>query len=936
MMRIKLIVLFLFFTSFAFSQTQKIQIKARLYPKKDSLNVIEEIQFYNQSKDTLNTIYLHNWMNSYRDPDTPLSQRLLDDYDRSLYFSKEKDRGHSKILSIINKHSLSKFKIDEKKPDIIKVRLNKALIPGDSVNITATYIIKIPNAKFTKYGKSKNGYHLQFWHLTPAVYDKKWHLQSNYNMDDLYVLPTDYDIKFEIPNTYHLNSAFNQNVQLKDSTKLVHLKGKKRVDSQLEILKESDYKKYTSKNLEIISNLDTQKLDYKIKNSLIKRQVNFIQSFLGVYPHSKILLNKISYKKNPVYGLNQLPKFLIPFQENFEFDIKNFKILTKEFINNTIITEKRNDYWLNDGIQIYLMIKYVEKYYPEIKAIGNISKIWGIKKYHLSEIKFNEKYPFVYQFAMRKNLDQSLITRSDSLSTFNRKIVNKYKAGIGLNYLDNFIENNTIPKSLKKFYNKNLLQKTNTFAFKKEVLKNTNKNLNWFFDTYLKTKKNIDYTIKKVQKRKDSIYVVIKNKTKFKAPVALYGIADKNIIFKKWLENIDSTKTVAVPKLNYKRLSLNYNYLTPEFNQKDNWKNLKHSLLNRPLKLRFMKDIDDPYYNQLFFNFIYNYNYYDGLILGLQLSNNTVFKKKWMYKITPTYGTNSHQITGTLSFQFRNYFSESKTLNQINFGSVFSTFHYAPNLSYSRFSTYSNIELKRKNYRQIGGKNISGRYIFIRKENEPGTPIEEFNNYQVFNIRYSDSKIKAIKENGYLIDFQYANIFSKLSFDYRYRKFTPKKRQYHFRFYAGMFLTNHTTTDFFNYSLNRPSDYLFDYSYLGRSETTGILSQQFIMAEGGFKSFFNNNKANQWLISNNNGIGLWKWIEFYTDFGIFKSKNQNPVFKYDSGIRLNLVNNFLEFYFPLQSSNGFEPNLSDYPERIRFVLTINPSKIYNQLKRGFY
>ncbi len=935
-MRIKLIIIFLFFTSFAFSQTQKIKINARLYPKKDSLNIIEEILFYNYSKDTLNTIYLHNWMNSYKNPNTPLSKRLLDDYDRSLYFSKEKERGHSKILSIIDKHSLSKFKIDENTPDIVKIPLKKPLIPGDSLNLIATYIVKIPNAKFTKYGKSQNGYHLRFWHLTPAVYDKKWHLQSNYNMDDLYILPTDYEITFKIPKEYTIISGFNQNKKLKDSTKIVSLTGKKRVDTEIEILTENNYKNFQTKNLTVLSNLDTKKLDFKIANSLINRQINFIKNYLGDYPHKKILLNNITYKKNPVYGLNQLPKFLNPFQENFEFDIKTFKILTKKFIDNTIITEKRKDYWLNDGLQVYLMLKYVEKYYPEIKAIGNISKIWGIKSYHLSEIKFNEKYPFVYQFAMRKNLDQALNTRSDSLSTFNRKIVNKYKAGIGLNYLDNFIEKNTIPKTLKKFYSNHLLQKTNTTAFKKELLKNTNKNLDWFFETYLKTKKNIDYTIKKVQKTKDSIYVKIKNKTKFDAPIALYGIADKKIIFKKWIENIDTTKTIAIPKLDYNRLSLNYNYLTPEFNQKDNWKNLKPSLLNRPLKLRFMKDIDDPYYNQLFFNFIYDYNYYDGLILGLRLSNNTVFKKKWIYKITPTYGLKSKQITGSFSFGFQNFYPESKFLNQINFGNIFSTFHYAPNLSYTRFSPYFNVELKRKDYRQIGGKNISSRYIFIRKENEPGTPIEEFNNYQVFNIRYSNSNIKAIKEKGYLIDFQYANLFSKLSFDYRYRKFTPKKRQYHFRFYAGMFLTNNTATDFFNFSLNRPSDYLFDYSYLGRSETTGVLSQQFIIAEGGFKSFFNNNKADEWLISNNNGIGIWKWIEFYTDFGVFKSKNQNPVFKYDSGIRLNLVNNFLEFYFPLQSSNGFEPSFSDYPERIRFVLTINPSKIYNRLKRGFY
>lgn len=41
---------------------------------------------------------------------------------------------------------------------------------------------------------------------------------------------------------------------------------------------------------------------------------------------------------------------------------------------------------------------------------------------------------------------------------------------------------------------------------------------------------------------------------------------------------------------------------------------------------------------------------------------------------------------------------------------------------------------------------------------------------------------------------------------------------------------------FFSFALDRPTDYLFDFNYLGRSEDTGLVSQQIIIAEGGFKS----------------------------------------------------------------------------------------------------
>ena len=90
------------------------------------------------------------------------------------------------------------------------------------------------------------------------------------------------------------------------------------------------------------------------------------------------------------------------------------------------------------------------------------------------------------------------------------------------------------------------------------------------------------------------------------------------------------------------------------------------------------------------------------------------------------------------------------------------------------------------------------------------------------------------------------------------------------------------------------------------------------------------------MLSSNNSIGIWRWIEFYGDVGVYKNNGFNPQFKYDSGIRLNFVQNFLEIYFPVQSSNGFELKQGKYFEKIRFVLTLSIGKIYNFVKRGFY
>jgi hypothetical protein len=142
-----------------------------------------------------------------------------------------------------------------------------------------------------------------------------------------------------------------------------------------------------------------------------------------------------------------------------------------------------------------------------------------------------------------------------------------------------------------------------------------------------------------------------------------------------------------------------------------------------------------------------------------------------------------------------------------------------------------------------------------------------------------------------------------------------------------------TDSDFFDFGLDRPKDYMFDYNFYGRSETEGLFSQQFIMAEGGFKSILDTRYANQWMTTLNASFNIWNWIEVYGDAGLLKSKYNNPEFVYDSGIRLNLLPDYFELYFPVQSTNGFELTQRAYPEKIRFVVTISPGTLLNLFKR---
>lgn len=129
---------------------------------------------------------------------------------------------------------------------------------------------------------------------------------------------------------------------------------------------------------------------------------------------------------------------------------------------------------------------------------------------------------------------------------------------------------------------------------------------------------------------------------------------------------------------------------------------------------------------------------------------------------------------------------------------------------------------------------------------------------------------------------------------------------------------------------------MFDYNFYGRSETSGLFSQQIIIAEGGFKSKFVNPYANEWLTSLNVTSSVWKSIQLYGDAGLYKNKGFDPKFVYDSGVQLNLVPGYFELFFPVYSSNGFELGERNYQEKIRFVVTLSPRTLISLFTRKWF
>ena len=905
-----------------------------------TLTVLQEIEFFNQSEDTLTSIVLNDWNNAYSSKTTPLAKRFSDEFYRGFHLAAEKERGntHNLNISTADKSKLS-WERTEKKPDLVVVKLDKKLAPNQKIVLHLTYIVKVPSDKFTHYGyNEKDVLYLKNWFLTPARFENHSFIQyNNLNLDDIANAVSNFDIILRIPKNFELTTDLNEEkTNPIENFSIYKLNGKQRTDFSIFLEPKSSFRSFKNSSVEVLTNLKGYKADEIQKAIAIDNVVTFTNNLIGKSQFEKITVSQADYDRNPFYGLNQMPAFLVPFPDEFLFEIKFLKTYLNNYLKNNLKLDPRKDNWIYDGIQVYTMMKYIEENYPDIDMTGRISSFKIFKGFHLLNLDFNEQFSYLYLLMARKNLDQPLGAPKNTLIKFNEQIASKYRAGLSLIYLDNFLGNGSVPNSIQQFNTLNAEKICGVNDFESIIKSNTDKDIDWFFKTIINSREIIDYKFSNVTKTKDSVSFSLNNRTNIAVPIPIYGIKNDTIVFKKWIEPKLNDSIYTLERNQANKIIINYKNEVPEFNLRNNWKKLEGFYPNnRPIKFAFVKDLEDPYYNQIIYAPILTYNVYDGLSPGMRFHNRAILNRPFVYDINPTYSTKSKMITGSAIFMVNKDYRDSN-LYSVRYSISGNYFHYAPDATYLKINPMVLMQFRNDDYRDNRKQLVLFRQVVINREKSEIVIDSSLQDYSVFDAKYINSRTELTNHISFVGDVQFSGKFGKISTEMQYRKLFEDNRQLNLRMYAGAFTYNKSNSDFYSFALDRPTDYLFDYAYLGRSSETGIVSQEFIMAEGGFKSKLTPSYANQWMATLNGSYSIWNWIEVYGDVGFIKNTHQKEKFLYDSGIRLNLLTDYFELFFPIYSNKGWEISQPNYNEKIRFVVTLNPDKFIQLFTRKWF
>jgi hypothetical protein len=920
----------------AWSQTKYI-FDVALNIEEELLTVSQTIEYTNTSDESLDTLYLYDWANSYQGEPAPLAKHLANEFNRSFYISANSKLGYTQMDTLYTE-GISSWSRLEDQLDIIKINLVNRLDSGEQIKINLNYVVKIPDDKFTGVGiNSDKGVLLRDLFITVAPdYNDEWLLNSNLGFRDYSSLPSDYSFQWSYPAAYDLLSNLNEiNTDISSDDTLKSSRFKDEGISSAEFifdLKNSFQTIKISPDFIIVTDLLPGKNDEVDIESSVRRIDTFAKRILDTLSNKKLLVLRKDYIKNPIFGVGQLA-FLNPFPDEFIYETKFMKAYLASYLNELFSINIRKEHWITGGIQTYVMMQYVEEFYSGSKFLGDLYKfkILGIQpfnSYSAAKIGFNESFSFIAEFGEHGNSQQQDTLGKDRLTKINELYAIPYHVGAGLNYLGNYLEDDLLAKSIKSFS-----ESRGRVSLKNILAEKTDKETEWFFDAYLTNREAYDLYIKKLIKGPESIRLTISEKNSKPVPFKLDLIKDDQLISEKWIEHSGRDTIIQLRTLDADFVAINSNRFLPEKDRLNNWKYLKSNSGFKPLQLTFYGDSENLKRNQLFYHPISDFNAYDGFTGGMRIYNTRVKNQPFEIDLHPQYSFKEQSLVGFFRTRYR--FINHKSRNYLN--QVFLTgksYHYNTNLRYTSiqpsFSMYFRPYDLRSNKRQL--LNISWFNVF--RDRDPNVQVSP--DYSVLNILHRYNNSDAVNVFATNSNVEVSNKFGKIYFSTNYRKLFPSGRQFAVRLFTGKFLWNNTADKFFDFNLNRSPDYLFRYDYLGRSEDTGIYSQQFVPAEGGFKAFFDESSANDYMASINASIGIWKWIEFYGDVGILKNRDRAAKTYFDSGFKFSLVPDYFEIFFPLYSSNGFEPKQARYATTIRFIFTPRLSTLSSLFSRKWF
>ncbi len=966
-----------------FQQKVDVKMEVVLDDQKHMLDGNIEMKYTNNSPDKLTFIYLNLWANAYKDRTTAFSKQELRFRQTKFYFAKDSSLGNFSGLYFKVDGKPVVLEFDKKNPDIAKLNLNKSIKPGETVTITSPFVLKIP-ASFSRLGHVGESYQMTQWFPKPAVYDRDgWHPMPYLSAGEYYSEFGDYEVAVTLPDNYVV--AATGTVQ--EASEIAFLNEK--VEATTRLMKgafENDKTfpassttmktiTFTAQNVHDFAwfadkRFHVQKNEVKLEsgktvdtwafftnteadlwrkgNFYVDRSVKFYSDLVGEYPwpHATAVQSALSAGGGMEYPMITVIGAMGKAQPLDE-------VITHEVGHNwfygILAFNERDHAWMDEGMNSYYDHRYTEKYYPDSKLEDLPKFIVGDSDLSIGEL--------AYLFQARKNKDQAPNLHSDDFTMINYFLSAYEKPAISFKILERYLGTDKFDSIMKSFYEDWKFKHPSPIDFKQHVLARTDKDLTWFFDGLIGSDKKMNYAITKLEKG-DTYKVTVKNKGEVNVPFPLTGIKDGKVVRKTWFDGFEGSRALLFENGDYDKIVIDGEKITLDVDRKDN--NIKTKGVFKtlePLRFKFLAGLENPEKRTLYYTPYISWNNYDKTMLGLALYNSTIPERNFEFALAPSYSFVTNKINGVGNVKYHWY--PKSGVPKVTFDIGMKRYNASYNwrhdfyIEYKRIHPSITIDLPSKATSNFS-HGIKLRTILLQEDEAKFNPTDgsfistvgaesmmhEISYYGKKNTALTPTSYKvAIEQQSYKAfeeDQNYLKLTAEATRSYVYKR----GRKIQARIFAGGFLNNtrknagnvstRNTRGTFPMASQGFNDYRYDDFFFGRSDDSGIWSQQIALNNGGFKNAFGSafgfGQSNNFIVSLNLKSDLPMKLpkilplKPYFDIGYYDNAQptgSDDTFKdqllWSGGLMLDYGNGAFGIYFPLFNSDNIN---SIYKQRV--------------------
>ena len=586
----------------------------------------------------------------------------------------------------------------------------------------------------------------------------------------------------------------------------------------------------------------------------------------------------------------------------------------------------------HSGLARYLAFRLLEQTHPEYTLSGPFRNTLLARFFDTDALPLSYQNPMLYLYLARQGIDQS---PADSVGAFSRggwEALFEAKSVLHYNYLADYSGTRNFRRGVHDY----LAQpERSLLALRQSVQYYSVRPLSGFFDTVLVAPAPIDLRLVRAEDC-PSVQTVTVRQSRTPAGFPITGMpADSTLPMVDWSRALDHKTALNFPKGTYGSLAVSDPLRYAELNGKDNrWREGAWFPKMEPIRFQPYTSPEHPYRTQLYWLPTVSYNAYDQLIFGLSVYNHTLIPKKLTYRIIPEYSTGTGELIGyaSLSSVWPWYKGRVQSLET---GLYYRRYHYDVERAYNRFSAGAKIHLRKSHPRSPFLQSASVRYVLVDLERPDGESVSDPGTveYSIVNARYEFEDTRILRPLMARLDVQWASDFGKLSVEVDRRWMLPNRGWLIVRGFAGTFVYNGGARDeVFGFGWSGTRDYLFDYSFIGRSDETGLWSRQLFVNDGGFKLIRNDYRTES-MLGLNTAIPIWKYFGVFGDVGV---RPESGAVAWDYGFRIAVLPDFIEFYLPIQSEQGLHLTESNYFSRASFVLDLRLDALIQRFRRGYY